>query len=446
MPFRRGVLVGLACFHGAIIALGGVVLARRDDAWYLPGGLLAIGVLAVLACAGSVIAWRLHERAPAESTRILRATGEGIVSLDAAGRVAFVNPAAAAMLGVDAAKAVGKRVGEIVYPLTTAGTPLADQESPILAPLRDRHTRHATDQIFGRMDGSYIPVDYVSAPVLERGELTGLVLSFNDITVRHRSEEALQRSHRQLEHTLAQLQVAQRRALQEVRLRAMGEMASGLAHDFNNSLSPIVGFAELLLRYPDLPRDTAQGYLQLISTAAQEAASVIRRLRELHRERGERAPEEPVDLRRCLDEEIALARPGWTTPARAPGTEIRIDADVKDVPVLRGDALGLREMLAALLANAADAMPQGGVITVRVRAEGGDVRLDVQDTGCGMSEETRQRCFEPFFSTKGRRGGGLGLALAHATVARHGGTLQVESELGRGSTFSVRIPVPHKNS
>jgi PAS domain S-box-containing protein len=403
-------------------------------------------VVAGLARAASLAAWRRREPATTESARILQATGEGILGLDTAGRVTFINPAAARMLGVDARQAVGRRVGEIVRHLTTGGTPLADQESPILAPLRDGHTRHATDQIFGRTDGSYIPVDYVSAPVLEGDALTGAVVSFNDITVRHRSEAAMHRSHRQLENTLAQLQASQRQALQDERLRAMGEMASGLAHDFNNSLSPIVGFAELLLRHPDLPRDTAQSYLHLISTAAQDAASVIRRLRELHREQGESAPDEPVDLMRCIDDAIVLARPGADVPARTPGTEIRIETDADEAPVIRGDALAVRDMLAGLLVNAAEAMPQGGLITVRVRTEGGDVRLDVRDTGSGMSEEVRRRCLEPFFSTKRRRGAGLGLALAHATIERHGGTLKVESEPGRGSTFSVRIPVRPKNS
>jgi PAS domain S-box-containing protein len=410
------------------------------------GAVLVAAVLTALAGAGSLAAWRWHERATTGSTRILQATGEGIVALDTDGRVTFINPAAASMLGVDVREAPGRRISEIVRHVTTGGTPLADQESPILAPLRDRHTRHGTDQIFGRMDGSYIPVDYVSAPVLEGDALTGAVVSFNDITVRHRSETALHRSHRQLENTLAQLQAAQRQALQDERLRAMGEMASGLAHDFNNSLSPIVGFAELLLRHPELPRDTAQSYLQLISTAAHDAASLIRRLRELHRERGESTPEEPVDLKRCIDDAIVLAQPGAETPARAPGTEIRIETDADDVPVIRGDALAVRDMLAGLLVNAMEAMPQGGVISVRVRIHGGEVRLDVRDTGSGMSEEVRQRCLEPFFSTKGRRGAGLGLALAHATIERHGGTLQVESEPGRGSTFSVRIPVRPKNS
>jgi PAS domain S-box-containing protein len=273
---------------------------------------------------------------------ILEATGEGIFGVDTEDRITFMNPAAARMLGVSARAAVGKPSGRFLQHLDTDGTPLPNDESSIFAPLRDRIARQASDQIFARPDGSYIPVDYVTTPMIDRGELTGLVVSFNDITERHRSEAALQRSHRRLEETLAQLKTTQRQVLQQERLRAMGQMASGIAHDFNNSLSPIVGFAELLLRRPDLPKETARSYVQLINTAANDAASVIRRLRELYRERSETIPDAPVDLRRCIDEVVALTQPRWKSEALSRGIAIRIETDVVGLPVIHGDAAGIR--------------------------------------------------------------------------------------------------------
>src|SRR5439155_1371324 len=275
-----------------------------------------------------------------------------------------------------------------------------------------------------------------------RDQLTGVVVSFNDITARHRSEAALQQSHRMLEETLAQLKTTQQQVLQQERLRAMGQMASGIAHDFNNSLSPIVGFAELLMRTPDLPKETAQTYAQLINTAALDAASVIRRLRELYRDRAETVVDGSVDLARCIDEVVALTQPRWKNQALGQGIGISVVKRVADVPKIKGDAAGIREMLANLIFNAVDAMPEGGTITVRARPEGRhQVRLEVRDTGTGMSEEVRQRCLEPFFSTKGQHGTGLGLSLVHATVERHGGTLTVESEPGRGATFIALLPI-----
>src|SRR6185436_7897772 len=392
-------------------------------------------------CVGSVVAWRYNERAFAQTALILEATGEGIFGVDTSGHVTFINPAAAEFRRVDARTAPGKPVSSILRCLDPDGTPTPDERTPMFAPMVDGRARRGIDQIFGRVDGSYLPVDYVATPMIERNTLLGVVVSFSDITERHRSEAALQRSHRRLEETLAQLKTTQRQVLQQERLRAMGQMASGIAHDFNNSLSPIVGFAELLLRRPDLPKDTARSYVQLINTAANDAASVIRRLRELYRERSEIAPGAPVDLRRCIDEVVALTQPRWKSEALGRGIAIRIETDVVDVPVIQGDAAGIREMLANLIFNAVDAMPQGGTISVRARAEGGDVRLEVKDTGAGMTEEVRQRCLEPFFSTKGKHGTGLGLSMVHATVEEHRGTLTVESEPGHGTVFIVRLPV-----
>lgn len=153
------------------------------------------------------------------------------------------------------------------------------------------------------------------------------------------------------------------------------------------------------------------------------------------------APTAPVDLRRCIDEVVALTQPRWKSEALGRGVTIRIETDVVDVPTILGDAPGIREMLGNLIFNAVDAMPEGGTIIVRARADGGDVRLEVRDTGTGMSDDVRQRCLEPFFSTKGQHGTGLGLSMVHATVEQHCGTLEIESQPGRGTTFIVRLPL-----
>ena len=431
----------VALHHGVVGVVWPQEVYNHDAAINAPWTWAGIHALFVLwSCVGTVVAWRFNERAFAQTALILEAAGEGIFGVDTEGRITFMNPAAARMLGVNVRAVVGKPSDRCVQHLDTDGTPIPNEESSIFAPLRDRIARQASDQIFARTDGSYIPVDYVTTPMIDRGELTGLVVSFNDITERHRSEAALQRSHRRLEETLAQLKTTQRQVLQQERLRAMGQMASGIAHDFNNSLSPIVGFAELLLRRPDMPKDTARSYVQLINTAANDAASVIRRLRELYRERSETVPDAPVDLRRCIDEVVALTQPRWKSEALGQGVTIQVETDVLDVPVIQGDAAAIRELLANLIFNAVDAMPEGGTISMRARVDGGDVRLEVKDTGIGMTEEVRQRCLDPFFSTKGQRGTGLGLSMVHATVEQHRGTLTVESEPGRGTAFIVRLP------
>jgi PAS domain S-box-containing protein len=440
----------VAVHHGVVGVLWPQSVYNHEAAFNAPWTWAGIHALFVLwSCVGSVVAWRFNERAFAQTALILQAAGEGIFGVDTEAQITFINPAAASLLGMDPRAIVGKKLGQVVHHLATDGTQLPDDDSPILAPLKDRKAHQATDQIFGRIDGSYVPVDYVSTPMIERDQLTGVVVSFNDITARHRSEAALQQSHRMLEETLLQLKTTQQQMLQQERLRAMGQMASGIAHDFNNSLSPIVGFAELLMKNPDLPRETTQTYAQLINTAALDAASVIRRLRELYRDRTEGIVGDPIDLRRCIEEVIALTQPRWKNQALGQGIGIHIDTRVEDVPRFPGDAAGIREMLANLIFNAVDAMPAGGTITVRARPDGAAVRLEVSDTGTGMSDEIRQRCLEPFFTTKGQHGTGLGLSLVHSTVQRHGGTLTIESAPGRGTTFIVRLPLqdePHTAS
>jgi PAS domain S-box-containing protein len=431
----------VAVHHGVVGVLWPQSVYNHEAAINAPWTWAGIHALFVLwSCVGSVIAWRFNERAYAQTALILEAAGEGIFGVDTERRIVFINPAAAAILGIDARAAIGKRIGQIVHHLAPDGTRLPDEDSPILGPLKDRKAHQAIDQIFARVDGAYLPVDYVATPMIERDQLTGVVVSFNDNTARHRSEAALQQSHRMLEETLVQLKATQQQMLQQERLRAMGQMASGIAHDFNNSLSPIVGFAELLLRTPDLPRETTQAYAELITTAALDAASVIKRLRELYRERDETAVDSAVDLGRCIDEVVALTQPRWKNQALGQGIAIRVDTRVAKVPLVTGDAPAIREMLANLIFNAVDAMPEGGTITVRARAENNDVLLEVADTGTGMTDDVRQRCLEPFFSTKGKQGTGLGLSLVHRTIERHGGTLTIASEPGRGSAFAVRLP------
>ena len=429
--------------HGLVGVLWPEGVYNHPAAFNAPWKWAGIHAAFVLwSCVGSVVAWRFNERAFAQTALILEATGEGIFGIDTQRRVTFMNPAAAGLLGVVAREVAGKPVTAIVRCLNSDGTPTPDDRAPLFAPLQDRRARHGTDQIFSRLDGSYLPVDYVATPMVERGQLTGVVVSFNDVTERHRAEAELQRSHRELEVTLAQLKATQRQVLQQERLRAMGEMASGIAHDFNNTLSPILGFAELLVQRPDVPPATTQRYAQLINTAALDAASVIRRLRDLYRERGESSPDIAVDLRRCLEEAAALTQPRWKSEALGRGVSIRVViTDAVDVPVILGDAAGIREMLTNLIFNAVDAMPQGGTIAMRVRQDGDEVLLTISDTGVGMSEEVRRRCLEPFFSTKDQQGTGLGLALVNTTVQRHGGTVTVESEPGQGTTFSIRLPI-----
>jgi signal transduction histidine kinase len=238
-----------------------------------------------------------------------------------------------------------------------------------------------------------------------------------------------------------ELRDSQHQVVQRERFRAFGEMASGVVHDFNNALVSVIGYSELLLgqdgeiRNPALVRE----YLQIILTAGQDAAHVVTRLRDFYRPREDTDVFTALDLNKLLSEAVALTQPKWREQAQAKGHAIKVAFELRKVPHVSGSGAELREVFMNLIFNAVDAMPLGGAITLRSRTDGGDVVLEVTDSGTGMTEKVRQRCFEPFFSTKGDAGTGLGLATVFGIVKRHDAVIEVESAIGQGTTFRLRF-------
>ena len=247
------------------------------------------------------------------------------------------------------------------------------------------------------------------------------------------------RLYAELERALEGVQKGQDQLVQVERLRALGEMAAGVAHDFNNLLAVVMLRTELLLARKQAP-DVAES-LTLIRQAAHDGAQTVRRIQEFTRTRSIR-PFSRVDVHRILQEVVELARPRWRDQAQSRGVTYDVRVEGERVPLVAGTAEELREAFLNLLNNALEAMPAGGRFTFRTASENGRVVIRSEDAGCGMSEETRRRVFEPFFTTKGAQGNGLGLAVVWGITSRHGGEIQVESALGRGTTFVVTLPVP----
>jgi len=261
------------------------------------------------------------------------------------------------------------------------------------------------------------------------------------------------RLHTQLQSAYDELRQTQQAVMQHERLRALGQMASGIAHDINNALSPVSGFAELLLRTEQNLSETARQYLHHIKTAGDDVAHIVTRMRDFYRKREEHQPLLPVRLNQLSQQVIELTRPRWRDISHQRGisVEVKLDFDA-NLPDVIGTESELREALTNLIFNAVDALPEGGIITVRTRVRSwtpGRVRvqapthvvLEVSDTGTGMDEETRKRCLEPFYSTKGQRGTGLGLAMVYGVVQRHDGTIEIESAPGQGATFRLVFPL-----
>ncbi len=228
----------------------------------------------------------------------------------------------------------------------------------------------------------------------------------------------------------------QEHLIQHEKMRALGELSSGVAHDFNNILGIILGRSQLLQRHVK-DADVARG-LKTIERAAQDGGETVRRIQDFARARTERNFEN-IDVVALLQEVVEITRTRWRDEAHVRNVFIEVELDLAAVAPVRGNGAELREVYTNLIFNAVDALPSGGVIKFTSRMEGGEVVVCVRDDGVGMDESTRARVFDPFFTTKGPKGMGLGMSVVYGIVERHNGKIDLESEPGRGTCFTVRM-------
>jgi len=257
-------------------------------------------------------------------------------------------------------------------------------------------------------------------------------------------EETVRQRTFDLKQALSELKATEQILAQTQRLSAVGTMASGIAHDFNNALMLIMGSGEILLGDAERRRLTKENAIPLLNdilTAARDAATLVGQLRKFSRSTEIEEVHQPVDLNAVIEQSVSFTKPKWDNQASESGSKIRVVVDFQNIPVILGDAARLRDAITNLIFNAVDAMPKGGTLTLRTCLEGSFVLLKVSDTGIGMPEEVRRRCFEPFFTTKGQNGTGLGLAMVHGIAQHHLGTIDIASEPGKGTMFTLRLPV-----
>jgi PAS domain S-box-containing protein len=248
---------------------------------------------------------------------------------------------------------------------------------------------------------------------------------------------------KELKRKAEELQQAQAMLVQQERLKALGQMASGISHDIGNALVPLLAYAELLEEHPD-PKVREWG--RQIGMAAEDIMHIVQRLRAFYRPRDPNEVLEPVDLNEIVRQVVDLTKPRWYDMPQREGITIDMSLELdENLPTIGGIAAELREALTNLIFNAVDAIvakgETEGTITIRTGRRNGFVFLEVTDTGIGMDEETKRRCMEPFFTTKGEKGSGLGLMMVYGTMQRHEGQIEIESELGKGTTFRLLFPL-----
>lgn len=254
-------------------------------------------------------------------------------------------------------------------------------------------------------------------PIYDEGGVTSVLSIARDIT-----EERL----------------ASERAAQAEKLRALGQLASGVAHNFNNILAAILGHAQLLKR--DFKDESLIHRMEIIEQAALDGAQTVKRIQGFGLQQNDSVSEE-VDINSIVQDSTALTQARWYDEARVRGLQYHVELDLKPVPVVRGSASEFREVFVNIILNALDAMPQGGRLQIATEAKGNSVVCSFSDNGIGMSRDVCEKIFEPFFTTKGATGMGLGLAVSYGTIERYGGCIEARSTPGSGTTLTITLQV-----
>jgi PAS domain S-box-containing protein len=263
-------------------------------------------------------------------------------------------------------------------------------------------------------EGRLLLITYT--PIYDEGRVTSVLSIARDITEERTAHE---------------------RAAQADKLRALGQLASGVAHNFNNILAAILGHAQLIKR--DCRDQRLAARLDIIEHAALDGAQTVRRIQAFGVQQKDSASDE-VDLNQLVQDSTNLTRTRWFDEAQARGLHYEVELDLQTPPSVTGSASELREVFVNIILNALDAMPQGGRLHITTETRGGFAHVSFTDGGIGMNAEICDRIFEPFFTTKGANGTGLGLAVSHSIIERHGGRIEVVSSPGHGTTFVVSLP------
>jgi PAS domain S-box-containing protein len=352
-------------------------------------------------------------------TNILESARESIYAVDMDGRFKWSNSATLQALGLKREEFIGRRVCDLVYEsdreLVSEKLENASNGQPQTYEMRylsaDGKLRYA------RVDNS---------PLVVEGRTTGVLGIARDITEQKEERE---------------------RAARADKLRALGQLASGVAHDFNNSLAAILGRAQLLRRQTQDEALTRN--IEIIQTAAEDAAATVRRIQTFAR-KSPAKEFEMLDVSSLLTDAIEITRTRWQNEARLRGLEYEVTLEAESGLHTFGSASELREVFVNLIVNAVDAMPDGGRLSISCTREAARLRLRFADTGTGMPDDVRQKIFDPFFTTKGAQGTGLGLSVSYSIIERHEGLISVASEIGGGTVFTLdlpaasALPVPHE--
>jgi PAS domain S-box-containing protein len=342
---------------------------------------------------------------------LVESANDAIFVVDLAGRLVWSNSHLTALTGQALTDMLGKG-----YTTLTAAEDQEEFEAHFAA-ATSGETRRFEASIRNAATGEERRVVLTYSPIHEGAQVVSVLAVARDVTEEKFISE---------------------RSQQADKLRALGQLASGVAHDVNNDLAAILGRVQRIMRnpaYAELRRD-----LEVIETAALDSAQTVRRIQNFARQQGA-ADFEVIDLNGLVRDAIEITRTRWLDDAQSRGTQYTVEFEAANLPAIMGDGSQLREVFVNLIINAIDAMPNGGALRITSFEGEGAVVVRFADEGIGIPRRIRERIFEPFFSTKGASGTGMGLAVSYGIVTRHDGRIELESEAGKGTTFTLSFPV-----
>ncbi|MEM5787877.1 MAG: ATP-binding protein [Syntrophobacteraceae bacterium] len=350
-------------------------------------------------------------RGPTLSDTILDSIPQGVCILDTEGRVIRFN------------RSVEKLQGENFPEIISRSPAVLFQDPNIFDKLLARLAESGSGQVektdvnLMNSSGDTYLADINLVKILDSAGFSGYLLVIDDVTRKKAFSEKI---------------------IQSEKLAALGTMAGGVSHDFNNLLMAILGHIQLVL--PQVQDEEIRRRLQNIEKAVYDGSNTVRRLQRFtEREREPKAAASSVDVNEAIKDVIELTRPRWKNFMERSGFKIDLQLDLEENCLAAINASDLREVITNLLLNAIDAMPQGGTLTFRTICKGETVGIEISDTGIGMSKDIAEKIFDPFFTTKGIGNSGLGLSVSWSLLGRYGGDIQVRSKPGKGTTFVLKL-------
>jgi len=367
------------------------------------------------------------QRLEQQHSLILDSVADGIYGVDMEGKSTFVNKAMENITGWRADKIIGKNQHELLHHTKEGGEPHPPFECPVYKTFHDDKTRFVQDDIFWKSDGSNFPVEYSSTPLKDENDKTiGSVVVFRDVSERKKAEEELNKHRRELAHV--------------ARVSTMGEMASGMAHELNQPLTAITTNADACIRLTETQQidiNRLNDVLEIISKQAKRAGGIIQQLRNFVKK--ELPEKSPINLNDLVQEVLVLTR--HSLKSHAINLELTLS---KHLPVVNAQHILIDQVILNIVKNAIEAMQENEsknkLLTITTAVTENNIPIvTISDTGSGFSKEMQDNLFIPFVTTK-PDGMGLGLSISEGIISDHGGRLTLQSEPGKGASFSFTLP------